>query len=467
MAKFRIILFLLVITAGSYSQIVGTKFIADSSYYKESGNFWINPPPTNIYVYNTQYILGDTIIGNKYYQKLYCTGRNKFDTICKGAMSLLYHDSDKVYYNNKLVYNFNLVLGDTLNIYYPSLPVHPAGYYTYTVTTKDSIYIGNKWRKQITFTGPTIIPVKLRWVDGLGDLYYGIAPSYSSIDFYKMLGGTYTLTCFSEHFQNTYGNGCGVNSFCGDNNLTSVIPCSPEYSSITFSLNGGTAPYSFNIQTPSACSTPNYTAAATSTNPTFTLSCSGVYTFTVKDSNNNSLGITTHTATNSSIINFNVISTKDTICSGESTSLSINGSTSSYTVNPINWNDGSVGSPIFVSPVNTYTYSVSGLYTSTSTRTCSVTGFKKIVVNPCIGIKEYEINKLQIYPNPSSSIITILGGEIEFRNSEIEIVSYLGQTVFKMNYKNEIDVSELSNGCYFITITNQEKQPFHSKFIKE
>ena len=74
---------------------------------------------------------------------------------------------------------------------------------------------------------------------------------------------------------------------------------------------------------------------------------------------------------------------------------------------------------------------------------------------------------IKSYPNPTSRILYISSIDIELSDSQIEIRNTLGETVFKTPFKKEIDVSQFVNGCYFITITNKEKQRFHSKFIKE
>lgn len=95
-------------------------------------------------------------------------------------------------------------------------------------------------------------------------------------------------------------------------------------------------------------------------------------------------------------------------------------------------------------------------------------GSKTIVVKPCAGITEIE-NKINItiYPNPVSYTIFILTKQSEFENSEIEISNTLGQTVLKLPFKNEIDVSKLSQGFYNLKIITQNKQIYNSKFVKE
>ena len=78
-----------------------------------------------------------------------------------------------------------------------------------------------------------------------------------------------------------------------------------------------------------------------------------------------------------------------------------------------------------------------------------------------VGINEVEEKqKLSVYPNPTSNTLTIKTNSKT--NSPIEIINYLGQTVLKQPYSENIDVSKLSAGCYFIRIENS-----YSKFIKE
>jgi len=92
-----------------------------------------------------------------------------------------------------------------------------------------------------------------------------------------------------------------------------------------------------------------------------------------------------------------------------------------------------------------------------------VTGGELWAVSSCTPLGLNEINKnsdIKIYPNPTSNILNIKSNSKT--NSEIEIISYLGQTVLKQKYAESIDVAKLSPGCYFIRIDNS-----YSKFIKE
>lgn len=93
---------------------------------------------------------------------------------------------------------------------------------------------------------------------------------------------------------------------------------------------------------------------------------------------------------------------------------------------------------------------------------------KKIIKDAFAGIKEFsEGQSMKVYPNPVSINLYIYPEQIFEKETEIEIINCLGQTVLKLNYSNEIDVTDLSQGLYTIKITTLDKHQYHSKFIKE
>lgn len=75
--------------------------------------------------------------------------------------------------------------------------------------------------------------------------------------------------------------------------------------------------------------------------------------------------------------------------------------------------------------------------------------------------------KVNIYPNPVSSILNIESEKYFEPGTQIEITNTLGQTVLKLQHKNEIDVSQLSKGYYILKMINPENQQFNSRFIKD
>lgn len=83
------------------------------------------------------------------------------------------------------------------------------------------------------------------------------------------------------------------------------------------------------------------------------------------------------------------------------------------------------------------------------------------------GIKDYSNSGgIKLYPNPVANTLFI-SAENEFENSEIEIMNCLGQTVMKSEFKNQLDVSQFSSGCYLLKVTSKNNASYYSKFIKE
>jgi CubicO group peptidase (beta-lactamase class C family) len=73
-------------------------------------------------------------------------------------------------------------------------------------------------------------------------------------------------------------------------------------------------------------------------------------------------------------------------------------------------------------------------------------------------------NSISIYPNPSHSTITIdLPSSTDFK---IEISNILGELMMKSENQSQVDVSELTNGLYILTV-RQGGNLFATKIIKE
>lgn len=73
-------------------------------------------------------------------------------------------------------------------------------------------------------------------------------------------------------------------------------------------------------------------------------------------------------------------------------------------------------------------------------------------------------NKMLIYPNPANTVIHIM--EPLVAPFQIKIINPFGQIMFNVQNKTKIDVSNLANGMYLITIT-QGQYKHTQKFIKE
>jgi trimeric autotransporter adhesin len=91
--------------------------------------------------------------------------------------------------------------------------------------------------------------------------------------------------------------------------------------------------------------------------------------------------------------------------------------------------------------------------TSTSDTTCvtTISGINQLSVNS---------DQLLIYPNPTSGeiIVNINSSVGEVKDWNLQITDVLGRTVYtrqSLNYSNDIDLSNLPNGVYFITVINK------------
>jgi len=85
-----------------------------------------------------------------------------------------------------------------------------------------------------------------------------------------------------------------------------------------------------------------------------------------------------------------------------------------------------------------------------------------------IGIEEHDAVEISIYPNPTSNILNISSSE---NISRIEIISITGKLVAQQDVNSDYttcDVSDLSNGMYFVRIYGSEQNNVYvRKLIKE
>jgi hypothetical protein len=74
-----------------------------------------------------------------------------------------------------------------------------------------------------------------------------------------------------------------------------------------------------------------------------------------------------------------------------------------------------------------------------------------------VGIENTCPSELSIYPNPSSSLITIETDRPDYHS--IEIVSLSGQLIYRTEMKGgskQIDLTPFSKGMYFVTVRSKE-----------
>ncbi|MBI5540205.1 MAG: T9SS type A sorting domain-containing protein [Bacteroidia bacterium] len=82
------------------------------------------------------------------------------------------------------------------------------------------------------------------------------------------------------------------------------------------------------------------------------------------------------------------------------------------------------------------------------------------------GIKEQSnTENFRVYPNPTNDILDIILPNIS-GHFTISVYSSLGQELFKMSNKTSIDISNLPNGIYFLTVKNYDRI-WTTKIVKE
>jgi hypothetical protein len=145
-----------------------------------------------------------------------------------------------------------------------------------------------------------------------------------------------------------------------------------------------------------------------------------------------------------------VSASRPSMCLKESVNLMAGGA------NTYSWshNISSTGTSVAVSPTVATIFTVTG----TSQVGCSKTATVLVNVKPCVGINEIDgPEAITLYPNPST------GEFIIESNVEATIVIYdiLGKIVKEQQLtagKNTVDMTEASNGKYFIRVSNSETQ---------
>jgi hypothetical protein len=141
----------------------------------------------------------------------------------------------------------------------------------------------------------------------------------------------------------------------------------------------------------------------------------------------------------------NTTSSSSILCSGETATLSANGA-GSYT-----WSTCANTTSIAVSPTSATTYTI----LATSPMGCPMSASITQNVDACIGIKEYGIDNISIYPNPSNN-------KLYFHNSngsEIKCSLYNPEGKefsLQKNDNNEFDVSSVPEGLYFLQAHTEE-----------
>ena len=86
-----------------------------------------------------------------------------------------------------------------------------------------------------------------------------------------------------------------------------------------------------------------------------------------------------------------------------------------------------------------------------------------IIWNCTIGLEENNALKVELYPNPVNNVLTVKGDNIV----KVAIFNALGQEIVTVENRNEIDVTSLNNGLYFVRVTDVNGNVSVNKIVKE
>ncbi len=173
------------------------------------------------------YILGDTIIEDIVYKKMYAIDRG--DHYFYGAMRT---EGTKVYFRplwpsmEGMIYDFGAQAGDTLNLQNQQFS---SDVFQMRVTSVDSVDLGNGMRKRIVVEDLYGLQSET-WIDGMGSSY-GLHLSGAS--FYYATCGNTELLCFTEDGENLYLNetypSCNMNQW-----TTSIVSIDDDSDLLNF-----------------------------------------------------------------------------------------------------------------------------------------------------------------------------------------------------------------------------------------
>lgn len=117
------------------------------------------------------------------------------------------------------------------------------------------------------------------------------------------------------------------------------------------------------------------------------------------------------------------------------------------------------------------TYTTTGIYYKNynSIKGCDSTYILNLIVNSCNGLDQKNISDFEIFPNPTSAILTIHLPIIEDIN--LTLNNSLGKTILNEKFSQQkciqIDISAFPTALYLLRITNDKGLIFEKKIILE
>ncbi|MBQ8223157.1 MAG: agmatine deiminase family protein [Bacteroidales bacterium] len=80
-----------------------------------------------------------------------------------------------------------------------------------------------------------------------------------------------------------------------------------------------------------------------------------------------------------------------------------------------------------------------------------------------VSLDENNLVNVEIYPNPMNDVLTVKGDDID----DVSIFNAVGQEILTVENTNNIDVSALGSGLYFVKVTDRKGNVVVNKVVKE
>jgi hypothetical protein len=136
--------------------------------------------------------------------------------------------------------------------------------------------------------------------------------------------------------------------------------------------------------------------------------------------------------------------------------LSVAGTYASYS-----WNTGASTASIEVNQTGSYALTV------TAANGCTDSDAILVILDPCLGVEDLT-NIINVYPNPTSGIVTMNFGK-EISNGTVELIDAQGRVVLmnQVNGENHtLDISSFATGIYTVVLID-DKVAQQVRIIKE
>jgi N-acetylneuraminic acid mutarotase len=239
-------------------------------------------------------------------------------------------------------------------------------------------------------------------------------------------------------------------------NLSNDTICSGLPVTINVTASGGDGNYNYALTPSIGPGGPPYTIAPTSTT---------IYSVALTDGCGTPATTSTFTITVNPLPSLSLLAQEDTVCVNSTVNILI-GTPSGGTY----FGTGVGGNNFNASLAGAGNHAVNYLYTDSNG--CSDTITINLFVDLCTGTVQIESdeNGISFFPNPAENQLTV-ANQLEIFG-EIEIYNVFGKKVYESKeYSSHdnaysIDISGLSSGVYFLTVTDVRKNKMTGKFVK-